>query len=103
MSSQPVSRKGDKTTGHGPYQPRPSTQGSPNVNANNIPVNRVGDGWAPHGASPAYPGDPHPGDGSAKTSAGSATVFVNGKPIARIGDPVEADTIAAGSPNVYAG
>lgn len=100
---KPVTRLGDKTTGHGPYKPRPATGASPNVFANGIAVNRVGDGWAPHGASPAYNGDPHPGEGNHTTSAGSGTVFANGKAVARIGDPVEGDTIAAGSPNVFAG
>jgi uncharacterized Zn-binding protein involved in type VI secretion len=101
--AQPVTRLGDKTTGHGPYKPRACTGASGDVKVNNLGVNRVGDGWAPHGASPAYRGDPHPGEGSHKTSAGSATVFANGKALARIGDPVEGDTIAAGSSNVFAG
>jgi len=100
---KPVTRIGDKTTGHGPYKPRPATGGSGDVFVNGIAVNRVGDGWAPHGASPAYNGDPHPGEGNHTTSAGSGTVFANGKAVARIGDPVEGDTIAAGSPNVFAG
>jgi uncharacterized Zn-binding protein involved in type VI secretion len=100
---KPVTRLGDKTTGHGPYKPRPATGASPDVFANGIAINRVDDGWAPHGSSPAYNGDPHPGEGSHTTSAGSGTVFANGKAIARIGDPVEGDTIAAGSPNVFAG
>jgi hypothetical protein len=30
-------------------------------------------------------------------------VFANNKAVARIGDPVEADTIAAGSATVFAG
>lgn len=100
---KPVTRVTDKTTGHGPYKPRPAVQGSPNVLVNNLAVNRVGDLWAPHGSSPAYNGDPHPGESNHTTSAGSGTVFANGKPIARIGDPVEGDTIAAGSTNVFAG
>ena len=101
--AQPVTRLGDKTTGHGPYKPRASTGASGDVKVNNLGVNRVGDGWAPHGSSPAYRGDPHPGQGNHTTSAGSGTVFANGKAIARIGDPVEGDTIAAGSSNVFAG
>lgn len=100
---KPVTRVGDKTTGHGPYKPRAAVEGSPNVFVNGIAVNRVGDKWAPHGSSPAYNGDPHPGEGSHTTSAGSGTVFANGKAVARIGDPVEGDTIAAGSSNVFAG
>jgi len=101
--AKPITRVGDKTTGHGPYKPRAATGGSPNVFINGIAVNRVGDGWAAHGSSPAYRGDPHPGEGNHTTSAGSGTVLANGKGVARIGDPVEGDTIAAGSPNVFAG
>lgn len=99
MSGQPVTRKGDKTTGHGPYKPRPSTSGSGNVFVNGIPVVREGDTWAPHGPPPnnTHVGEVH------TTTSGSSTVKVNGKQIARIGDPVEDDTIAAGSTNVFAG
>lgn len=100
---RPVTRLGDKTTGHSTYKPRPATGASPDVFANNIAVNRVGDSWAPHGGDPAYRGDPHPGEGNHTTSAGSSSVFANNKAVARIGDPVEGDTIAAGSPNVFAG
>jgi uncharacterized Zn-binding protein involved in type VI secretion len=100
--AQPVTRLGDKTTGHGPYKPRPATGASPDVFVNNIAVNRLGDTWAPHGGDPAYRGDPHPGQ-IGNTTAASGTVFVNGKAITRIGDAVEADTVAAGSPNVNAG
>ena len=99
MPTKPVTRKGDKTTGHGPYKPRASTSGSPDVFVNNIAVVRVDDTWAPHGTPP---NDTHAGEVH-KTSSGSATVFVNKKAIARIGDAVEADTIAAGSSNVLAG
>jgi len=99
----PITRVGDKTTGHSSYRPRAAIGGSPDVFVNNIAVNRVGDGWAPHGASPAFRGDPHPGEGNHTTSAGSGTVFANGKAVARIGDPVAGDTIGAGSPNVFAG
>lgn len=99
MSGQPVTRKGDKTTGHGPYKPRPSTGGSGNVFVNGIPVVREGDTWAPHGPPP---NDTHVGEVHTTTS-GSSTVKANGKQLARIGDPVEGDTIAAGSTNVFAG
>ena len=103
MGSRPVTRIGDKTTGHSTYKPRPAIEGSGDVFANSIGVNRVGDAWAPHGGDPAYRGDPHPGESGHTTSAGSGSVFANNKAVARIGDPVEGDTIAAGSPNVFAG
>lgn len=96
---KPVTRLGDKTTGHGPYKPRAATGASGNVFANGIAVNRVGDTWAPHTPPP---NDVHAGEVHT-TSAGSGTVFVNGKALARIGDAVEGDTIGAGSPNVFAG
>jgi len=94
-----VTRIGDGSTGHGPWPPRPSTGGSGDVYANGIGVVRQGDTWRPHNAGPNAP---HKGE-IGITSAGSGTVFANTKPIARIGDPVEDDAIAAGSPNVFAG
>lgn len=96
---QPVTRKGDKSTGHGPYKPRPATGASPDVFVNGIAVNREGDTWAPHGPPP---NDVHVGE-THTTTSGSSTVKVNGKQLARIGDPVEGDTIGAGSSNVFAG
>lgn len=99
MGSQPVTTIGKKTTGHGPYKPRASTSGSGDVKVNNIGVVRQGDNWAPHTPPPP---DIHAGQ-THQTSNGSATVFANGKPLARIGDPVEDDTIAGGSSNVFAG
>lgn len=103
MGSKPITRLGDKTTGHGPYKPRASTSASGDVKVNGIGVVRLDDTWAPHGTPP---NDTHATDtdGSPdKTSSGSGTVRVNNKPVARIGDAVEADTIAAGSSNVFAG
>lgn len=106
MGSKGVTRVTDKTTGHGPYKPRPTKSqdasgGSPNVFANNLAVNRVDDLWEPHGGIP--PG-PHSAE-TGVTKTGSSTVFANGKPVARIGDQVdnEGDKIAGGSPDVFAG
>ena len=107
MGSKGVTRETDKTTGHGPYKPRatkgPGAGCSTTVFANNLGVNRTGDGWNAHGSSPAYNGDPHPGQTSHVTGPGSSTVFADGLAVARIGDPVEGDKIAGGSPNVFAG
>jgi len=106
-ASKPVTREGDKTTGHGPFPPRP-TKGpgvgsSTDVFVNNKGVNRKGDEWQPHGR----PSGLHASSGDYKhiTEAGSASVFVNNQPIARIGDSVDrdGDAIAAGSANVFAG
>ena len=99
MSGQPVTTIGKKTTGHGPYKPRASTSGSGDVKVNGIGVVRQGDTWAPHTPPP---NDIHAGE-THTTTSGSATVFANNKPLARIGDPVESDTIAGGSSNVFSG
>ena len=74
-------------------------QGSPDVFINFIPHSRIGDLNTPH----LLPGDPCPTH-SAPIGAGSKTVFVNGRPSGRIGDPIAGCTaVAAGSPNVIVG
>ena len=94
----PVTRKGDNCTGHGSFPPRPSSQGSPNVFVNGIPAHRQGDSWSAHG-SPT-PNPPH----SSVLASGSSTVFVNGKQLGRIGDPVACGSaVSQGSSNVFAG
>lgn len=93
-----VSRLGDNCTGHGCWPPRPSTGASPNVRVNGIAAHRQGDAWAPH-TCPTIP-ETH----ASVLAAGSTTVRVNGKQLARIGDPVGCgSTVAQGSANVFAG
>lgn len=93
-----VSRLGDNCTGHGCWPPRPSTGASPDVFVNGIAAHRQGDAWAAH-TCPAIP-ETH----ASVLAAGSATVFANGKQLARIGDPVACGSnVAAGSANVFAG
>ncbi|MHC3749329.1 PAAR domain-containing protein [Stutzerimonas stutzeri] len=93
-----VSRRGDNCTGHGCWPARPSTEGSPNVFINGIAAHRQGDAWAAH-TCPTIP-ETH----ASALAAGSATVFANGKQLARIGDPVACgSSVAQGSPNVFAG
>ncbi|HFX2802443.1 TPA: PAAR domain-containing protein [Pseudomonas aeruginosa] len=93
-----VSRLGDQCTGHGCWPPRPSTGASPDVFINGIAAHRQGDAWAAH-TCPSIP-ETH----SSALAAGSATVRVNGKQLARIGDPVACgSSVAQGSPNVFAG
>lgn len=94
-----VVRKGDMSAGHPHcYPPTPATGGSPNVLCNGIPVVRLGDSWATHGACPDH--SPHGGT----SSSGSSTVFCNGKPVCRVGDSISCgDTMAEGSGNVFAG
>ena len=93
-----VTRLGDSCTGHGCWPPRPSTGASPNVYANGIAVHRQGDAWAPH-TCPSIP-ETHGG----VLAAGSSSVYVNGKQIGRIRDPVACgSSVAAGSGDVFAG
>lgn len=93
-----VTRLGDACTGHGCWPPRPSTEASPNVYVNGIAVHRQGDGWGPH-TCPSIP-ETH----ASVLAAGSSTVYVNGKQIGRIGDPVACgSSVAVGSGDVFAG
>ena len=74
-------------------------QGSDNVFVNYIPWSREGDNNTTH----LLPGDPCPAH-AAPIAIGSTTVIVNGKGGGRIGDSISGCTsVAAGSPNVYAG
>ena len=73
--------------------------GSQNVSVNQIPWSLQGDVNTPH----LLPGDPCPIH-TAPIAIGSITVFVNLKGAGRIGDALDACTsVAAGSPNVFAG
>jgi uncharacterized Zn-binding protein involved in type VI secretion len=93
-----VTRLGDSCTGHGCWPARASTGGSPDVFVNGIAVHRQGDGWAPH-TCPLIP-ETH----GSSLGAGSSTVFANGKPVGRVGDPIACGSVvAAGSGNVFAG
>jgi uncharacterized Zn-binding protein involved in type VI secretion len=74
-------------------------EGSPNVRVNSIPVSRQGDNNTSH-LIPAAVCPPH----TAPIAVGSTTVFINGKGCGRIGDAISSCTsVAAGSPNVFAG
>lgn len=87
-----VCRIGDICNGHPNVPPRPCIEGSPNVFANGLAVHRQGDAWDIHGN--------HGG----VLSSGSSTVFVNGKELGRVGDPISCGTtVATGSPDVFAG
>ena len=92
-----VTRIGDADVTHSSGMPR--AQGSPNVNANGIPVSRQGDNNTTH----LLPGVPCPAH-AAPIAVGSTTVFINGKGCGRVGDGISGCTsVAAGSPNVFAG
>jgi len=93
------------TTGHGCDAVTTVLGGSPNVVVGNVGVLRQGDPLAVHTINQVPPLLPpcidHPGQ---VVNTGSATVFVNGKPIARVGDLVDiGGSITAGIPNVFAG
>lgn len=93
-----VTRKGDACTGHGCWPARPSTGASPDVFVNGIAAHRQGDAWAAH-TCPSIP-QTH----ASVLGMGSASVFANGKPLGRVGDPVACgSSVAAGSANVFAG
>lgn len=91
-----VVRRGDACTGHGCFPGRPNTNASPNVFVNGIGAHRQGDAWGFHKCGKKG----HQG----ALASGSSTVFVNGRPLGRIGDPVSCGSAAAnGSGNVFAG
>lgn len=70
-------------------------QASPNVFADNIPVVRVGDQYAPHPNT----NQPHPGR---TASQGSPNVFANNLAVQRAGDAISCGDSAngTGSPDV---
>jgi uncharacterized Zn-binding protein involved in type VI secretion len=73
--------------------------GSGDVFVNGAAISRQGDNNTGH----LLPGSPCPGH-SAPISTGSTTVFINGKGCGRVGDAISGCTsVAAGSPNVFAG
>ena len=91
-----VVRLGDEGTGHDCYPPRVNDDASTNVFVNGRGVHREQDHWVEHTC-----GD-NTHDGVLQT--GSSTVFVNGRPAARIGDPISCGSVAAqGSSNVFFG
>ena len=96
-----VARKGyDRVSEHHcGVIPRTAT-GSDNVFVNNISVHRESDTNTSHPYEPTPAGCP---EHITKLINGSPTVFVNNKPIARIGDSYECGiTITTGSNNVFA-
>ena len=91
-----VTRLGDICTGHGCFPPRPNDEASADVFVNGIGVHREGDHWVTHCCVDSC----H----DSNLQRGSPSVFVNGKPAARIGDAVACGSASAqGSPNVFFG
>lgn len=92
-----AARLNDTCTGHGCWPSRANNQASDNVLINSRGIHRVGDSWNAH-TCPAIP-ETH---ASTQTS-GSTSVFVNGRPLARIGDSIACgSSVATGSNNVIA-
>ena len=89
-----IVRKNDNCSGHDLCPPRPSATASPDVFCNGQPVVRYGDTMELHGC-PVHP--PHSG-----THDGQHTVFVNGRSIQAVGDPISCGSVCAeGSPDVF--
>ena len=87
-------RLGDLCTGHGCYGGRVNASASGNVMINSKGAHRIGDSWTPHGCAVC---PPH----GASQSSGSPTVFVNSRPLARIGDAIDCGSQnSTGSSNV---
>lgn len=92
-----VARISDLCTGHGCFPPRAATGASPDVYAEGLATHRQGDGWAAHGCPGCVS---HAGS----LASGSSTVFVNGRELGRIGDPVSCgSSVAVGAQTVFAG
>ncbi|MEZ4296425.1 MAG: PAAR domain-containing protein [Polyangiaceae bacterium] len=93
-------RLGDHCTGHShAYPPRPLIEASANVSADGIRICRVEDALAVH---PCACGNCPPHGG--KVASGSASVTINTKAAARVGDPVDCgSSIATGSAGLVIG
>ena len=89
-------RLNDMTTGHGCFPPQKIIEASPNVNANGRGVARDGDAVEEHICKANSHG------GTIQASGG--TVFINGKPVAKILSPVSCGgKVMTGSGNVFFG
>jgi uncharacterized Zn-binding protein involved in type VI secretion len=92
-----AARAGDICTGHGCFPPRTGSTTCFNVLINGRPPHLMGDFWNFH-CCPKM--GCHPG----VVAGGSSTVFINGRPAARMGDSVGCGSIIAmGSSNVFIG
>lgn len=91
-----VARQNDQfKTGHKSVTHSILTGPSQDVFSNGLGVERLGDPSVVHSINRKK----H----TVFIASGSETVFVNGKPIARIGDSIDSGAIIAGSPDVFAG
>lgn len=92
-----ATRLGDNCTGHDSCSSVPLVECSPDVNINGLGAGRMGDHYSSHGCIV------HSSHQDV-ISSGSSTVFINGKPAARVGDSVSlGGSVQAGSGNVFIG
>ena len=94
-------RKGDSlSTGHICSSTTTlTTPGQSTVFANSLLMARVSDKTVPH----PFPPNPPCANHTAAVNAGSSTVLVEGKALARIGDSADAGSMTSGSSNVFSG
>ena len=99
-----VTRDGDATTtGHGCHTTTTVTGPSTNVFCNSKGVERKGDPTAAHTIENSATPPACVSHLGAVINAGSSTVFVNGKAIARVEDSCDSGQITEGSSTVFAG
>jgi uncharacterized Zn-binding protein involved in type VI secretion len=93
---------GDMCSGHACWPSRCNIQASDNVFCEGIGSHRQGDAWAVHCCVMHRPPCPWH---SSVLALGSATVYVNGRQMGRIGDPVACGSvdIGPGAPTVIVG
>ena len=90
-----VARLSDSCTGHGCFQSRMSVSASDDVVINNRGAHRVSDQWQEHTCVTTH---------GSYLEAGSSSVYVNGLPLGRVGDPIACGSfVASGSDDVFAG
>ena len=91
-----VTRLGDGCTGHACFGPRVNDSGSGDVFVNGVGAHRQGDHWVVHSCGTSH----H----DSTLLSGSSSVYVNGKQLARTGDPIACGSACGGgSGNVFAG
>lgn len=90
-----VATKASKSVGKCGKPPTTPTSWSPNVFAEGLNVLRQSDTWKEHCTTDCH---------TPTQAEGSATVFANGLPLARVGDSMDCgDEIASGAGTVNAG
>ena len=93
----PITRKGDKSTGHDLCPAVEAVSGESRFLVNGRPVVTVGDAYAPHGC------EAH-GVHQGTLAGGSPAFLVNGRQVGRVGDPISCGgTVAEGAGNFIVG